>query len=230
MARNVKLSLRWDRWRRTRRRAMARSEMTEAAATKCSRSEALGRQRIARVTGLRAAMEAELCGAPKSDGSNGFFLVIDPSKVDLSGIDDEGPGHEALAQSPAERACGADRQWFAAHPGRNSRIRALIPGEFNPDEQHAPAPRDAQTMASATLQLSTFRTDAHFFESNQLPSGWKRFTLVRKFGERERLRILVILRATLNVEEITDEFSEAVFAQCRLAPGADVIGILDTDP
>lgn len=39
---------------------------------------------------------------------------------------------------PVERACAADRQWFADHPGATARIRPHVAGEFGAYEPERP--------------------------------------------------------------------------------------------
>lgn len=209
---NVKLTPRWDRWRRTRRRAMMRSGMPETAATEFSLFEAMGRQRIARTIGLRAAEEAELGRAPQSDGFDEFFLVVDPRKVTVSGPDADdyiGLDQQAPAQSPAERACENDRDWFATHPGRNFRIRAMIPGELFPDPCGNPIALNGESMGEAIMKIAAFSSELRS-GFPVAPPGFAHFVLVQKIAEGARLRSHLLLSNQIQPDKLTKETTELI--------------------
>lgn len=231
MPRNGKLAPRWERWRRNRHKELLLSGQTEATSAEFSLLEAMGRQRIARTMGLRAAMQAELRCEKTSDCSDEFFLVVHPNRFEQSGrdADEQGPGSEAPAKSPAERARETDRDWFAANPGRNFRIRAMIPGELFPDPRHTPVPQNGEKMAEAVMKIAALSAKL-LSGIPTAPPGLAHFVFVQQIAEGARLRSHLLLSDQLWPGNLTEESTEmiAVAFGKSVLTSADVFGDFDT--
>lgn len=76
---NKQLNPKWDKWRRNRRAELCANGVAMETADEFALNEALGRQRIALLTGDKAAMSAELIETPDKPG---FSLLLDPNLID----------------------------------------------------------------------------------------------------------------------------------------------------